>query len=58
MQETKRVRKIINLCSSCSQCPVVEIREKEVRIGEKGNLCVLKKKEWEALKKKILEGEC
>jgi hypothetical protein len=36
---------------------VVKIDEERVEIGEEGNLCVLKKNEWETLKKKILEKE-
>ena len=28
-----------------------------VRIGEEGNLCTLKKEEWESLREKILRGE-
>lgn len=49
--------KIINLCSSKSCCPVVKISDDRVEIGEEGNLCVLKKEEWETLKQKIVEGE-
>lgn len=49
--------KIINLCKSCSCCPVVEVLDNEVRIGEKGNLCVLKREEFETLKQKIKSGE-
>lgn len=53
----KEIKKVLNLCGS-SHCPRVELGRKEVKIGEKGNLCVLKKKEWEVLKKNILEGKC
>ncbi len=53
----KEVKKVINLCDP-GHCSVVELGKKEVRIGEKDNLCILKKKEWEVLKKKILEGKC
>jgi hypothetical protein len=49
--------KIVSLCSGKSCCPVVKIEEDKVEIGEKGNLCVLKKSEWETLKKKILDKE-
>jgi hypothetical protein len=49
--------KIITLCGEKSCCPVVKIGEEKVEIGEEGNLCVLKKSEWETLKKKILENE-
>ena len=49
--------KIVNLCSPGSCCPVVKIDDEHVEIGEKDNLCVLTKSEWEALKEKILERE-
>ena len=51
------MEKIVSLCGSCSQCRVVRVKEGEVEIGEEGNLCVLTREEFEALKKKILEGE-
>ena len=54
----KEVKKVINLCGPKYCCPVLKFSKKEVRIGEKGNLCVLKRKEWEVLKKRILEGKC
>jgi len=49
--------KVITLCSGESCCPVVKIYDERVEIGEEGNLCILKKKEWEALKSKILSKE-
>ncbi len=49
--------KIVNLCGEQSCCPVVKIGEEHVEIGEEGNLCHLKKSEWETLKKKILDKE-
>ncbi len=48
--------KIVNLCGS-GHCPVVKIADEHVEIGEKGNVCVLTKSEWETLKQKILNGE-
>ena len=36
---------------------MVRIADDHVEIGEKDNLCVLKKSEWEELKKKILDKE-
>lgn len=48
--------KIVNLCSS-GCCPVVKIAEEHVEIGEKDNVCVLSKTEWDTLKQKILNGE-
>ncbi len=49
--------KIVNLCEPGSCCPVVKITDEHVEIGEKGNICILKKSEWDVLKKKILGGE-
>jgi hypothetical protein len=49
--------KIVTLCRAGSCCPVVKIMEDRVEIGEEGNLCVLKKSEWEVLKAKILAKE-
>ena len=45
--------KVYNLCSKGSCCPVVKVGEKSVKIGEKGNLCTLKKSEWSTLVRKI-----
>jgi hypothetical protein len=45
------------LCpAGCSQCPEVEIAGGEVRIGEAGNLAVLKKEEWNVLVELIQSG--
>jgi len=52
----KRV-KIVSLCHPGSCCPVVKIDEEHVEIGEKDNLCILTKSEWEVLKQKILNRE-
>ncbi len=49
--------KIVTLCGEKSCCPVVKIDDEKVEIGEEGNLCVLKKSEWETLKKKVLDKE-
>lgn len=49
--------KIITLCSEGSCCPVVKVTDEQVEIGEEGNLCVLKRDEWEALKSKIVNKE-
>ena len=49
--------KIVTLCREGSCCPVVKIMEDRVEIGEAGNLCVLKKSEWETLKAKIMAQE-
>jgi len=49
--------KIVSLCHPGAGCPVVKISDERVEIGEKDNVCVLTKGEWEALKEKILAGE-
>ena len=48
--------KIVNLCES-GCCPVVKIDDERVLIGEKDNVCVLSKSEWETLKQKVLDGK-
>ncbi len=48
--------KIVELCGS-GHCPVVKIANEHVEIGEKCNVCVLTKSEWEVLKQKILNKE-
>ena len=49
--------KVISLCGGSCKCPVIELDDNEVLIGETGNLCKLKKSEWEALVEKIRSGE-
>ena len=46
----------VSLCSACGACPAVEVREDEVRIGEAGNLAVLKREEWNELVRLIQSG--
>ncbi len=48
--------KVVELCGS-GHCPVVKIADEHVQIGEKDNVCVLTKNEWEVLKQKILNRE-
>jgi len=48
--------KIVSLCGK-GHCPIVKIADARVEIGEKDNVCVLTKSEWEALKQKILNRE-
>ena len=45
-----------NLCKS-GCCPVVKVTGDSIKIGEEGNLCTLKRSEWETLKSKIKSGE-
>jgi hypothetical protein len=47
----------VSLCPACGACPEVEVREEEVRIGEAGNLAVLKKEEWNVLVELIRSGQ-
>ena len=48
--------KIVNLCGS-GHCPVVKIDDGHIEIGEKENVCVLTRSEWEVLKQKIVNKE-
>jgi len=48
--------RVVQLCNS-GCCPEVRIDNNAVAIGEEGNLCVLKKEEWNSLVDKILSGE-
>jgi len=41
----------------CNNCPEVEVVGDEVRIGEAGNLAVLKKDEWNVLVELIQAGQ-
>ena len=49
--------KIVSLCGQDLCCPVGKIDDEHVEIGEKDNVCVLAKSEWEALREKILNRE-
>ena len=49
--------KKMSLCPSCTHCPEVEVAGDEVRIGEAGNLAVLKKDEWNVLVDLIQSGQ-
>ena len=55
-KEVKKM-KIVSLCHPDAGCPVVKLDEERVEIGEKDNVCVLTKSEWETLKQKIVNGE-
>jgi hypothetical protein len=46
----------MSLCPACTACPEVEIVGDEVRIGETGNLAVLKRDEWNVLVALIQSG--
>ena len=47
----------VSLCPACTECPEVEVRGEEVRIGEAGNLAVLRKEEWNVLVEFIRSGQ-
>ncbi len=47
----------LSLCPACGDCPAVEILKDEVRIGEPGNLTVLKRDEWNVLVRLIQSGQ-
>lgn len=49
----------MSLCPSCTACPEVEVVREggEVRIGEAGNLTVLKKEAWNTLVDLIQSGQ-
>lgn len=49
--------KSVSLCPACDACPSVEIDEREVRIGETGNLVKLAPAEWNVLVRAIKAGE-
>lgn len=48
--------KIVSLCPSCSECPTVEVRDHEVRIGEGANLVKLSVDEWNTLVRAVKSG--
>jgi hypothetical protein len=51
----------IVLCSEGScvppKCPIVDVQDDKVIIGEKNNLCTLTRKQFDILKEKIRRGE-
>jgi hypothetical protein len=51
------MEKKMSLCPSCTHCPEVQVVGDEVRIGEAGNLAVLKKDEWNVLVDLIQSGQ-
>jgi hypothetical protein len=50
-------RKVLLCPAGCGECPEVEFAGDLVRIGEAGNLAVLKKDEWNVLVDMIRSGE-
>lgn len=51
------MRRRFELCKGGGCCPAIEIDDREVRVGEEGNLCVLKPEEWRALRDLVLRGD-
>ncbi len=51
------MKKIVEFCSKCSSCPVVEFSDDSVKIGEKDNVVTLSLSEFEDLKRAMLEGK-
>ena len=51
------MERTLSLCPSCTACPEVAISEGEVRIGETGNLALLKREEWNVLVDLIQTGQ-
>ena len=49
-------RKVLLCPAGCGECPEVEFTGDQVRIGEVGNLAVLKKDEWNILVDMIKSG--
>ena len=47
----------MSLCPSCDQCPEVEIAGDTVKIGETGNLAVLRRDEWNVLVDLVQSGK-
>lgn len=47
----------MSLCPSCVACPEVEVADGIVKIGEAGNLAVLKAEEWNVLVDLIQSGQ-
>jgi hypothetical protein len=50
-------RRVLLCPAGCGACPEVEIAGDQVRIGETGNLAVLKKDEWNVLVDLIQSGQ-
>lgn len=46
----------MSLCPACDACPVVEVYEETVRIGEADNQVTLAKAEWNALVEAVRHG--
>ncbi len=46
-----------SLCHEGAECPEVVVDEREVRIGEAGNIAVLTKDEWNTLVKLIRSNQ-
>lgn len=54
---TLDTRKVLLCPAGCGLCPEVEFAGDQVRIGEAGNLAILKKEEWNILVEMIQSGQ-
>jgi len=50
-------RKVLLCPAGCGECPEVEFTGDHIRIGEAGNLAVLRKDEWNVLVDMIQSGQ-
>lgn len=46
----------VSLCPLCDHCPEIVVAGEEIRIGEAGNLAILKREEWNVLVGLIQSG--
>ena len=51
------MHKVVEFCSKCSSCPVVEFTDDSVKIGEKDNIVTLTPSQFADLKKAIKSGK-
>lgn len=54
----KKMKIVLCTDSICNppKCPIVDIQEDRVLIGEKNNICVLTRQQFEIFKQKIIAG--
>ncbi len=52
-----QANKTVTLCPECGACPEIKLYDREVIIGEEGNMVKLKLDEWNTIVEKIQNGE-
>ncbi len=52
-----QANKTVTLCPECGACPEIKLYDREVIIGEEGNMVKLKLDEWNTIVEKIQSGE-